>query len=111
MSEDREFVVAGVDTHRDDHVAAVIDSAGRLLGVASFSADTRGYGELLGWARSWGEVSSMGVEGTASYGAGLARYLAAADLRVVEVIRPNRQTRRRRGKSDSADAEATVRCF
>ena len=101
MSEDQEFVVAGVDTHRDDHVAAVIDGAGRLLGVASFSADTRGYGELLGWARSWGEVSSVGVEGTASYGAGLARYLAAADLRVVEVIRPNRQTRRRRGKSDS----------
>ena len=99
----------GVDAHRDDHVAATIDSLGRLLGVASFPATGAGYGDLLDWMRSWGDLDSVGVEGTGSYGAGLARRLAAEGVTVVEVIRPNRQARRRRGKSDPADAEAAAR--
>jgi transposase len=48
------------------------------------------------------------VEGTGSYGAGLARYLAAEGVEVTEVIRPSRQARRRRGKSDAADAVAAA---
>ena len=109
MPEQQVTVVGGVDTHRDDHVAATIDSLGRLLGVASFPATGAGYGELLDWMRNWGDLDAVGIEGTGSYGAGLARHLAAGGVAVVEVIRPNRQARRRRGKSDPADAEAAAR--
>ena len=109
MPEQQVTVVGGVDTHRDNHVAATIDSLGRLLGVATFPATGAGYDQLLDWMRSWGDLDSVGIEGTGSYGAGLARHLAAAGVPVVEVIRPNRQTRRRRGKSDPVDAEAAAR--
>ena len=109
MTEHQMTVVGGVDTHRDDHVAATIDSAGRLLGVAAFPATGAGYSRLLDWMRSWGDLECVGVEGAGSYGAGLARHLAAGGVAVVEVIGPNRQTRRRRGKSDPADAEAAAR--
>ena len=44
------------------------------------------------------------MEGTGSYGAGLARFLASQDVPVLEVPRPDRQRRRRRGKSDAVDA-------
>jgi transposase len=50
------------------------------------------------------------VEGTGSYGVGLARFLTAtAGIEVVEVDRPNRQVRRKKGKSDSTDAVAAAR--
>ena len=109
MPKHQMTVVGGVDTHRDTHVAATIDSLGRLLGVASFPASGAGYGQLLDWMRSWGDVDAVGIEGTGSYGAGLARRLAAGGVAVVEVIRPRCQARRRRGKSDPADAEAAAR--
>jgi transposase len=102
-------IVGGVDTHKQTHVAAAVDGAGRLLGTAEFPATSAGYGELLRWLRGHGGVSRVGVEGTGSYGAGLARYLAREGILVVEVIRPNRQLRRRRGKSDPVDAEAAAR--
>ena len=98
-------VTGGVDTHSDVHVAAVVDEVGRVLGTDSFPTDTAGYRSLLAWMRSHGQVVRVGVEGTGSYGAGLARYLTAADVVVVEVNRPNRQARRRRGKSDPTDAD------
>ncbi len=87
-------VVGGVDTHADTHVAAAIDSNGGMLGIESFSADLAGFEALLGWLTSFGEVSLVGVEGTGSWGVGLARFLAGAEVEVVEVDRPNRQTRR-----------------
>jgi transposase len=49
------------------------------------------------------------VEGTGSWGAGLARFLTARGIEVIEVNRPNRQRRRQRGKSDPADAIAAGR--
>jgi transposase len=55
---------------------------------------------LLDWLLAFGELSSVGVEGTGAYGAGLARFLRRYDIAVFEVDRPNRQTRRRQGKSD-----------
>ena len=58
--------------------------------------------------RAHGELAKVGVEGTGSYGAGLARYLAGCGIEVAEVIRPNRQARRQRGKSDAADAAAAA---
>ena len=91
MPEGQRSVIGGVDTHRDSHVAAVIDAAGRLLGTASFAATGAGCGELLGWMRGWGDVERVGVEGTGSYGAGPARHLAAAGVATVEVIRPSRR--------------------
>lgn len=102
-------VVGGVDTHKDQHVAAALDEIGRLLGIAEFPATTAGYEQLHEWLASHGEIAAVGVEGCGSWGAGLARHLAGLDVAVVEVNRPNRQTRRRRGKSDSLDAEAAAR--
>ncbi len=102
-------ITAGVDTHLDVHVAAALDERGGLLGVESFATTPEGYRALLGWLRGFGEVELAGVEGTGSYGAGLARYLHAEAVRVVEVDRPNRQRRRRRGKSDPQDAIAAAR--
>jgi len=100
----------GVDTHRDVHVAAVLDGVGRVVGSESFAADVSGYGRMVAWFGARGALVRVGVEGTGSYGAGLARYLTAAGIEVVEVNRPNRQLRRQRGgKSDSVDAEAAAR--
>jgi transposase len=102
-------VIAGVDTHKDVHVAAVLDECGRLLGTASFATTTIGYRQLHRWLCAHGEVLAVGVEGTGSWGAGLSRFLRARGLNVVEVNRPNRQTRRRKGKSDTVDAEMAAR--
>ena len=109
MQDDQRDVTGGVDTHGEQHVAAVIDAVGRILGTAAFPADPPGYRQLLRWMRSFGPIARAGVEGTGSYGAGLARYLTGHGITVVEVNRPNRQARRRRGKSDATDAEAAAR--
>ena len=69
----------------------------------------KGYERLLHWAEGFGPVRSAGVEGTSSYGAGLARHLRAAGIAVVEVERPKRRHLRRKGKSDPIDAEAAAR--
>jgi transposase len=102
-------VTGGVDTHRDTHHAAAIDAVGRLLGDREFPATEIGYQELLSWLRLFGRVVKVGVEGTGSYGAGLARHLRAAKIKVVEIDRPDRKTRRRKGKSDPIDAIAAAR--
>ena len=102
-------VVGGVDTHADFHVAAVVDHNGGLLGVESFPVDRAGYEDLLGWLAGFGPLLRVGVEGTGSYGVGLARVLTAADVEVVEVDRPNRQIRRKHGKSDPTDAVVAAR--
>lgn len=102
-------VVGGVDTHKDAHVAAVIDLVGRLLGTRTFPTTSAGYASLMRWMRTFGVPLRVGVEGTSSYGAGLTRALVDAGVAVVEVNRPNRQLRRQRGKSDAIDAEAAAR--
>jgi transposase len=102
-------VTGGVDTHKDLHVAAVIDSVGRVLGTEEFPTTVAGHRQLLRWLARHGKLDVVGVEGTGAWGAGLARFLAAQGVRVVEVDRPNRQMRRRRGKSDTVDAEAAAR--
>ena len=109
MTQDHPGVFGGVDTHKHTHVAAALDGAGRVLGSAAFDADAAGYTALLGWLGGCGSVERVGVEGTGSCGAGLARHLAAAGVERVDVNRPNRQMRRRRGKTDTVDAEAAAR--
>lgn len=102
-------ITGGVDTHKDTHTAAAIDSAGRLFGAEQFEATAAGYRKLLAWLRSFGTLVLVGVEGTGAYGAGLARYLREQDVSVVEIDRPDRKARRWQGKSDPVDAEAAAR--
>jgi transposase len=102
-------VTAGVDTHADFHVAAVIDPLGRQLGHETFPATPAGYRDLIAWTAAQGTVVRIGVEGTGAYGAGLARALDAAGVVVVEVDRPDRKARRDQGKSDPIDAYAAAR--
>jgi transposase len=102
-------VTGGVDTHLDLHVAAALDEIGGLLGVEEFATDDAGSRRLLHWLQSFGPVLKVGVEGTGSYGVGLARSLRAAGVTVVEVDRPNRLVRRRQGKSDPVDAVEAAR--
>jgi transposase len=103
------MIVGGVDTHADQHVAAVIDSNGGVLGIESFPADESGFEALLGWFTSYGEIQMVGVEGTGSWGVGLARFLHGHEMMVVEVDRPNRQKRYKVGKSDETDAVSAAR--
>ncbi|MFZ6687664.1 IS110 family transposase [Undibacterium sp. SXout11W] len=102
-------VILGVDTHLDTHVAAVISHTGKLLGTLASSTDVSGYLKLLTWARSLGCVKRAGVEGTGTYGAGLARVLREQGVEVFEINRPNRSKRRLSGKSDPTDAENAAR--
>jgi transposase len=103
------LVTLGVDTHAGSHVAAALDQAGRPLGTRTISTTPGGYAALLGWARRFGTVDRIGVEGTGSYGAGLARWLRAHGQLVIEVDRPDRAARRRQGKADGLDAHAAAR--
>jgi transposase len=102
-------VTGGVDTHADMHVAAALDPIGGLPGVEEFPVTPAGYAGLLGWPGGFGTVALVGIEGTGSYGAGLARHITAAGIRVVEVDRSDRQDRRRQGKSDPLDAVSAAR--
>lgn len=102
-------VYVGVDTHRDTHTFAVVDHLGGVHATEMFDTDPAGYRRAISWMGSFGTIVAIGVEGTGSYGAGLARHLIAAGHQVREVIRPNRQHRRRHGKSDTADAIAAAR--
>ena len=109
MAEPQRVVYGGVDTHKDFHVAAVIDDIGRILGTETFPANAAGYRRLERWLERHGQIAKVGVEGTGCYGLGLTRSLVGDDIEVIEVNRPNRQLRRRRGKSDTVDAEAAAR--
>lgn len=109
MTSAPKAVTGGVDTHADVHVAAACDQLGAVLGTRAFPTTARGYRQLLAWLRSLGTLERVGVEGTGSYGVGLTRALLAAGVDVVEVLRPNRQTRRRHGKTDVVDAVAAAR--
>ncbi len=102
-------ITGGVDTHLNTHVAAALDPIGGVLGVESFDASPAGYRKLFEWLSSFGEITRVGVEGTGAYGAGLARFLRAEGVTVIEVDRPNRQTRRLEGKSDPIDAVEAAR--
>jgi transposase len=103
-TSDSRVVVGGIDTHKDLHVAAVVDTAETVLGTGTFPTTRAGYRALVRWMRAFGEVRRVGVEGTGSYGAGISRHLADAGIEVLEVFRPDRTDRRRRGKSDDLDA-------
>jgi transposase len=106
-------VILGVDTHLDFHVAVALDHLGRRLGDSSVPTTPKGYERLLRWAEGFGPLRCAGVEGTSSYGAGLARHFRARGIEVLEVERPKHRRRSSRGnlqkKSDPSDAEAAAR--
>jgi transposase len=101
-------VVGGVDTHKDLHVAAVVDHQDQVLGTQSFPTTRQGYRLMLAWMRSFGDLQRIGIESTGSYGAGLLRYMQAAGIDVLEVTAPDKHDRRRRGKNDDFDAESAA---
>ncbi|MYT17806.1 Transposase [Streptomyces sp. SceaMP-e96] len=102
-------VVLGVDTHRDAHAASVLSPVGAVIGTEEFPATAAGCRELLQWASSLGAVRRAGVEGTGSFGAALSRYLLTQGVEVLDVNRPDRTDRRRRGTSDPLDAQNAAR--
>ncbi len=105
MTRNRTGVVAGADTHSLTHHVAVLDAAtGAVLADRQFPATQRGYRLTLDFVAGFGQIERFGIEGTNSYGAGLARYLSHQGVEVREVVRPNRAHRRLRGKSDPLDA-------
>jgi transposase len=98
-------IVGGVDTHKDLHVAAVVDEQDRVIGTQSFATTRQGYRQMLAWMRSFGDLQRVGVESTGSYGAGLLRFMQQAGIAVLEVTTPDEQDRRRRGKNDDLEAQ------
>ena len=102
-------VIVGVDTHKHVHVAVAVDHLGARLGSCSVPANRGGYAELVAWARTLGAVEAFGIEGTGSYGVGLASFVRRHAVRVVEVNHCDRRKRRNNGKSDTIDAETAAR--
>jgi len=85
-------VIGGVDTHKDIHVAAVVDAHDRVMGTRSFPTTRQGYRQLLAWMRTFGDLQRVGVESSGSYGAGLLRALQQAGVTVLEVTAPDCQS-------------------
>jgi transposase len=98
-------VVGGVDTHKDLHMAAVVDEHDRIVATECFASTRHGDKQMLTWMQSFGELVRVGVECTGTYGAGLLRYLQRAGVTVLEVTTPDKTDRRKRGKDDVMDAQ------
>jgi len=109
MADLHTTVIGGVDCHQQTHHAVALDAHGHRLGDQAFAATRHGYAQLLSWLQHFGRLDRVGVESTASYGAGLTRYLLGAGITVIEVNQPHRQLRARRGKTDAIDAEGAAR--
>jgi transposase len=109
ISDAAPSVTLGVDTHLDQHVGAVMDDLGRTIATTTVPATQTGYRQLLSWAREHGDLRGAGVEGTGSYGAGLARFLTTQDVAVTEATRGSRSDRRHVGENDVVDAQAAAR--
>jgi transposase len=104
MTKQHPKVIAGIDTHADTHHVAVISETGEHLADQEFLAVGSGYRKIIEFITGFGPVAVVGVEGTGSYGAELARTLTQEGIQVLEVMRPNRQRRRLKGTSDPLDA-------
>jgi len=102
--------VIGIGTHRDSHEVEIADAAGKPIAAMRIGNDSAGFTQLLAAIAETapGPRVAVSVEGTRSYGIGLARALAAAGLLVIECERPSRKQRRGKGKSDPIDAHLAV---
>ena len=110
VADELDYVV-GVDTHLDEHVLAVVAAPmGAVVARRSVCASGRGYAAALRFAREGANGARVwAIEGTGSYGAGLARYLAGEGETVLEISRTPRAERRLRGKDDLLDAARIAR--
>lgn len=110
MAEHRaeSHVIGGVDTHKDLHVATVVDHHDSVLGIESFPTARHGYHLMLAWMRSFGNLQRVGIECPGSYGARLLRYMQTAGVEVLEVTAPDKLDRRRSGKNNDFDAESAA---
>jgi len=109
LADSTRLVTGGIDTHKDTHVAAVVDRLGAEIETRAFPTTLSGYRDLGKWLDSHGTLMQVGIEGCGSWGAGIARELTSLGVEVVEINRPNRQSRRNQGKSDPLDALAAAR--
>jgi transposase len=103
-------VVIGIDTHRDSHEVEIADTAGRPVAMMRIGNDSAGFARLLAAIAEVapGPRVAVCIEGSRSYGIGLARALAAAGLLVLECEQPSRKQRRGKGKSHPIDAHLAV---
>ncbi len=85
-----------------------MDQNNKVPGTRSFSTTRQSYRQMLAWMTSFGALKRIGVECTGTYGSGLLRYFQNAGLEVPEVTAPDRMARRKRGKSDTIDAECAA---
>ncbi|MGI8424716.1 MAG: IS110 family transposase [Chloroflexota bacterium] len=111
LSDGVELVV-GVDTHKHTHTAAAVSATGGVLGELTIATTAEGYADLLRFAQEHaprGGRRVWAVEGTASYGAGLASFLREHRETVLEVDRPRRTARRMGAKTDGIDAVRAAR--
>ncbi len=111
MLADEVDYVVGVDTHRDQHVLAVVAApTGAVVGQRSVTASGRGYAQALRFANQYAAGRRVwAVEGAGHYGAGLARYLSGRGETVIEASRTPPGERRLRGKDDQLDATRAAR--
>jgi len=107
--EESQRLVVGVDTHKETHSAALLDQLGGVIASTDVAANQRGHIWLLEWARCRSSRRTWVVEGTGSYGAGLASFLARSGEVVYEGDRPQRRKRGAGGKSDQLDAIKVAR--
>jgi transposase len=109
MTDAPEEFILGIDTHKQFHHAALITTFGRDVADGRFDATSAGYDRLIAWATGHGRVVQAAIEGTGSYGAAIAHRLRQLGVTVIDVNTPDRQDRRRRGKSDRFDAYSAAR--
>ena len=104
-------IIIGVDTHKHTHAAVAITGLGARVAELTIKVGRHGYRRLEAWAAALGTVHAFGIEGTGSYGAGLARALRDGGYTVHEVSRPDCRLRRQHGKTDHVDAEGAARAM
>lgn len=109
--EATEEVVGGIDTHADTIHVALVTVLGRDVADQEFPTTLAGYRAATDFLHAHGTIERVGIEGTSSYGAGIARTCAAAGLDVREVLRPDKTVRRKQGKSDPIDAYHAARAL
>src|SRR5258708_40219441 len=96
VNEGTRRIVGGVDTHKDLHVAAVVDEQDRVIETRSFATTRQGYRQMLAWMRAFGDLQRIVVESTGSYVAGLLRFIEQTAIAVLEVTTPDMRNPRRR---------------
>src|SRR6266550_902620 len=110
VADELDYVV-GVDTHRDEHVLAVVVApVGAVVARRAVAANAGGYAQALRFADSYASGRRVwAVEGAGHYGAALARFLSGHGEVVLEAGRSPRGERRLRGKDDGLDAIRAAR--